>query len=1154
MAIAYQYWCGILTRLPKTFLGFTAAILLLFFLMFFAPFTDTGSRFVIALANSFSALEIEYESGSLLSRIKLKKIKFESDSFELKLNQVSASMETSCLWRSTICFPDLQADQVAIKWAGGQWTNGALRTRVSMSKMQILVQQLELQDADLLLERATQKDTLTSNMPNMELPFALIVKKLIIRGAHWRAGEAEAQHQLITLKGKWIDSLLTLDEVTISSEDVGVLGLSGKLQFREKWPFELEAKADWDDAFFPAHFIDLPGDIDKAQLQTPWLLSASGTAETQNFSIRGAVGGLGYDALELIAEGNHGVQQSDSHESQILISRFELLHKASSSALNADAKITLGTQGHTRFSINTGGFTIPRLSSGIVGRLSGAVKGQVSYSQATWALLIEKIDLAGDVNDLPAQIQGNLEIDKKLRILNSQLSADLNGAHLTLSATEKDNGHAKLNLTVEDISQWLPGTSGRLESSGVLTSRLGDLELIGQVQNFRRQAITFQSAEVNTKIKLGKDFPFTASVIASRVAFDSVVLDSLQLDVAGNKAEQSASLRSIGGLDGVIQVSGRATAEGWQGELDSTSLNTPVGVWQLEHSVVLDWVESSNQLSLDSHCWQTTDAKICPGKLILALNDDGSSMTGGADFTGDISTLATFMPDGYVIHSQLTLATQIQWSSGAGLALSGELALQAGELSKILTDEEFANFNWDAASMRFSYDKDVVRMAATLSQNGADVVAVDVELPGLKTAPVSGDLSFTQFQLQSIQPFLSSFRSLDGYVNGHVELSGTAGHPEGLGRLSVSDAAFTLTTMPATFQSLQLELDFLGDSAKILGGVSVGDGQMDITGNVQYKPQVLAVLHLVGRGESLIFPPSVQAKVSHDLTLTASPDFLGIKGELRVLGGEFKLESLPENGVSFSDDVVEIDYMGREITRSTVFDIAMDVQVDIDDKFKITGGLADITVGGDLHLLQERGQPLQLFGNLNVLGGELRVYRQSLKVKRGTVSFAGSPDNPSLDMRAARVISRDSVTVGMELTGTVESPVLEIYSEPAMSQTEALSYLVRGRGLDTGAAADGAGLALSMGTSMLNQTGVFNTLDKLPGINSVELSAEGSKNDTTATISGYIGQRIYLSYGVGLYEPINVLTARLYLKTRLWLEVVSSLENSLDLYYSFDIE
>jgi hypothetical protein len=35
---------------------------------------------------------------------------------------------------------------------------------------------------------------------------------------------------------------------------------------------------------------------------------------------------------------------------------------------------------------------------------------------------------------------------------------------------------------------------------------------------------------------------------------------------------------------------------------------------------------------------------------------------------------------------------------------------------------------------------------------------------------------------------------------------------------------------------------------------------------------------------------------------------------------------------------------------------------------------------------------------------------------------------------------------------------------------------------------------------------------------------------------------------------VNTLTARLYLQARLWLEVVSGLENSVDLYYRFEID
>jgi autotransporter translocation and assembly factor TamB len=232
----------------------------------------------------------------------------------------------------------------------------------------------------------------------------------------------------------------------------------------------------------------------------------------------------------------------------------------------------------------------------------------------------------------------------------------------------------------------------------------------------------------------------------------------------------------------------------------------------------------------------------------------------------------------------------------------------------------------------------------------------------------------------------------------------------------------------------------------------------------------------------------------------------------------------------------------------------MDIGLLIENKFRIVGDMVDATVGGDLRLLQAAGQPLQVFGNLNVLGGELRAYQQLLRVKRGTISFAGNPKNPELDVRAQREISAERITVGVAVQGTLNEPRLDVFSDPVMPQGETMSYLVRGRGLDSGANSDGMAMALSVGTGVINQSQLVSELNRIPGLSNIAFGAEGSAEETAATVGGYIGDRLYLSYGVGVYEPINVLTARLYLKTRLWLEVVSRLENSVDLYYSFDLK
>ena len=211
-------------------------------------------------------------------------------------------------------------------------------------------------------------------------------------------------------------------------------------------------------------------------------------------------------------------------------------------------------------------------------------------------------------------------------------------------------------------------------------------------------------------------------------------------------------------------------------------------------------------------------------------------------------------------------------------------------------------------------------------------------------------------------------------------------------------------------------------------------------------------------------------------------------------------------------------------------------------------------VGGNLELKKEVSEPLRLYGELNILDGEINAFGQQLTIQRGDISFVGDTDNPDLNIRAERDIRNESIKVGVQVLGDLESFEFNIYSTPELPENEAMSYLLRGRGLDQGAEADGAAMALSLGLGAVNRTGLVEGINRIPGVSDFTIGTDGEADNTTATVSGYVGERLYLAYGVGVYEPINVLTTRLYLQARLWLEVVSGLDNSADIYYSFDIE
>lgn len=89
-------------------------------------------------------------------------------------------------------------------------------------------------------------------------------------------------------------------------------------------------------------------------------------------------------------------------------------------------------------------------------------------------------------------------------------------------------------------------------------------------------------------------------------------------------------------------------------------------------------------------------------------------------------------------------------------------------------------------------------------------------------------------------------------------------------------------------------------------------------------------------------------------------------------------------------------------------------------------------------------------------------------VNKGVLLFSGPPDQPLLNIEAIRNpdATADGVTAGVRVTGMADSPRLEIFSDPSMSQQEALSYLLRGQGLGNSGADSGLMTSMLVGMGL----------------------------------------------------------------------------------------
>jgi translocation and assembly module TamB len=211
---------------------------------------------------------------------------------------------------------------------------------------------------------------------------------------------------------------------------------------------------------------------------------------------------------------------------------------------------------------------------------------------------------------------------------------------------------------------------------------------------------------------------------------------------------------------------------------------------------------------------------------------------------------------------------------------------------------------------------------------------------------------------------------------------------------------------------------------------------------------------------------------------------------------------------------------------------------------------------GTLAIRQAANQPLSGHGSIDLYDGTYRAFGQNLLINRGALLFSGPLSKPFIDVDAVRNpdSTRDNVTAGVRLRGAAGNPKVTIYSEPAMSQQEAISYLLRGRSLgsSSGTSQDTMVANMLIGAGIGRTEGSISELGQVFGVDELAVDTRGEGSDTKVAVSGYVLPGVQVGYGVGLFSPVTEITLRYEILPKLVLEAVSGLQSAVDLLYEFE--
>jgi len=388
--------------------------------------------------------------------------------------------------------------------------------------------------------------------------------------------------------------------------------------------------------------------------------------------------------------------------------------------------------------------------------------------------------------------------------------------------------------------------------------------------------------------------------------------------------------------------------------------------------------------------------------------------------------------------------------------------------------------------------------------------------------------------------------TLAGLLQGSGHISGTLLDPHVIGTVNLTDGEVSGGQLPVPFKNLRIGAMIEGQTVQLNGVWTSGvNGQGTLGGHVGWGNALAVDVDVKGSRLPVTVEPYAELEAAPNLHIRLADNRLAITGKVAIPKGTITVRELPPSTVKLSGDTVIIGEQAPAQSAQTAMQMNIDVVVG-EDQLAFSGFGLSANLVGHVHI----GDNLDTRGELSLNDGKYRAYGQRLTIRRARLLFTGPIAQPYLDIEAIR--QTDDVIAGIRLTGNAQQPRSEVFSEPTMSQEQALSYLVLGRPLSTSSEDNNMLAQAALGLGLAGSASTTGKLASDLGIKDFQLDTQGSGTTTAVVASGNLTDKLILRYGVGVFEPASTVALRYLLSKQVYVEAASGLASSLDIFYKRD--
>ncbi|HEX2827216.1 MAG TPA: translocation/assembly module TamB domain-containing protein [Burkholderiales bacterium] len=739
--------------------------------------------------------------------------------------------------------------------------------------------------------------------------------------------------------------------------------------------------------------------------------------------------------------------------------------------------------------------------------------------------------------DLDATLGGNSIVAKgALGLPNDTLQVRFDAPRLAI-VHPRLAGSARGN--VELTGAWrAPGVRFEVSASDLAYERAGQVK----------------SLSARGTLSTRPDGPFEVAATLRGLATREAQLREAVLNVKGTRAAHTGTVTAQG-----ERVDFRARANGgwrenvgWSGTVEelvnqgeaAVRLTAPVRITVGPQRAQSDAFElrviggtlAVKQLSYD-HGRLATSGRFSdlPLRPVLTMAGIAPAMAGTLRLNG-----------GWTLHSAPQLTGSISVSRQSGdVALGIDRSIALG-LSALTLDVDIRE---DRATMQ-------ARLRSALASASAQGRASPVAGRYRADSPIDFSADVDIARLAPFAAFIDTTLLIEGEAHARLQGRGTLSDPQITGPVTADKIAIALPAegidlKGGTLKAQLAQKEIRVESFSIRGGEGTftAEGTLARTGfdeaSVDWRAERFTVLSR----------PDRRLVLSGKGNAALRTGKLAFTGNLRADEGVFELvtRSLPTLG----DDVVivgrapvaaepqrpsgETPPEPRKLARASV-----DIGVDLGNNVHVKGRGLDVWLSGQVKVQTNARGEIIASGTVDARRGTYTAYGQRLDISRGRLFFSGPLFNPALDILAVR--RNLSVEPGVQVSGTLQRPIVRVVSTPSLPEGEALSWLVLGHAPSAGPAGQSAALPLAA-TAIAGGAGA--PIARRLHLDEIGMRSGNTVSDQFVTVGKRVTDKLYVMFEQSVNRAETVLRLEYALTQRVALRAQAGVPSSFGVFYRY---